>query len=192
MTSYDSIMQEFLRRNYAEACALAAQSAVLTVTSAPRDEVPAKILCHFHHMPYLRQRPDGLVEMTAGEDIVVGIFFPPDYLRSTDKWHYLKLISLLWPPTFFHPNVSAPVLCPGARLYPAMPLTALIWHTYDILAYRNVNLDERDALNPQACRYLRQHPEILTRLRPPPLRQRRLQVTALPVHAPSEGADHVG
>ena len=61
-----------------------------------------------------------------------------------------------------------------------MSLTELIWHVYEILTYRNLNLDERDALNPQACRYLRLHPEVLAALRPPPLRQRsRLHVDSL-------------
>jgi hypothetical protein len=191
MTFFDPILLEFLRRNYAEARALAAQSDVLTLVSVSGEQIPAQLLCYLRGIPHLLQRPDGIVETVTNGEIAVGIHFPPDYLRSTDRWLYLKLISLLWPPTFFHPNVQAPVLCPGARLYPAMRLTDLLWHIYDIVTYGNTNLDERDALNPQACRYLRLHPEILAYLRPPPLRKRRFQVTTLPTPLSIEGTAHV-
>jgi hypothetical protein len=179
MSHYDPIMREFLLQTYAEARALAAQSEVLTLVDVTGDAVPTRILCYFHHVPHFIQHPNGIVELVTTGDVVVGISFPPDYLRNTDRWLYLKLITFLSPPTFFHPNVHASVLCLGAKLYPAMRLVELLWHTFDIVTYKNFTLDERDALNPQACRYLRQHPEVLTQLRPPPLRTRRFQVTSL-------------
>jgi hypothetical protein len=188
---YDSILSEFLHRNYAEARALAAQSAVLTVCSPPGQPLPTHILCAFHGIPYLRKRSDSTVETVPDGEILVGVHFPPDYLRSTDRALYLKLISLLSPPSFFHPNVHAPVLCPGVQLTPGLPLVALLWHIFDIVSYRNLTLDERNALDHQACRYLRQHPEVLAQLRPPPLRRRRLQVTPLANALNPEGILHV-
>jgi hypothetical protein len=169
---YDSIMQSFLRQAYAEGRALSMQSDILTIVNPADDPMPAKLLAYFYGVPHLRRCPDGTVERVAQGNIVVGIAFPCDYLRSTDRWMPLQLISLLAPATFFHPNVKAPVLCPGSQLTPGMSLTALIWHIYDILTYRNMNIDERDALDPDACRYFRQHPEVLAALRPPPLRHR--------------------
>jgi hypothetical protein len=187
----DPILSEFFHRNYAEARTLAAQSTVLSVVSLLGQPLPVHILCTFHGIPHLRKRPDGTVEVAAAGDILVGIHFPPDYLRSTDRTLYLKLISLLSPPTFFHPNVHTPVLCPGAHLTPGLPLIALLWHIFDIVSYRNLNLDERNALNPQACRYLRQHPEVLAQLQPPPLRIRRLRVAPLANTPNPEVTSHV-
>jgi hypothetical protein len=171
--TYDSIMQSFLRQSYAEGRALSMQSDILTIVNPSENPIAGKLLCHFHSLPHLQRRPDGTVERVSQGSIVIGISFPVDYLRSTDRWMPLQLISLLAPATFFHPNVQAPVLCPGSQLTPGMSLTDLIWHTYDILTYRNMNTDERDALDPEACRYFRQHPEVLSELRPPPLRQRK-------------------
>jgi hypothetical protein len=179
MGLYDSICTAFLHHTLHDARVLADQSEVMTVMSLPDQPVPAKILCYFHHLTYLVQRANGLVDIVPSGEVVVGFFFPPDYLRSTDPTLFLKLITLLEPANFFHPNVRAPYLCPGARLYPAMPLPELLWHTFDILTYRNINLDERDALNPPACRYLRQYPEMLTRLHSPALRTAPLHVTHL-------------
>ncbi len=166
------------------------QSEILTIVNPSDDPFGGKLLCHFHNLPHLQRRPDGIVEYVTRGNIVIGIFFPFDYLRSTDRWMSLQLISLLAPATFFHPNVKAPVLCPGSQLTPGMSLTDLIWHTYDILTYRNMNTDERDALDPEACRYFRQHPEVLSELRPPPLRQRRhLHIAALADAQPARETD---
>ena len=181
---YDRIMQSFLRQSFAEGRALSMQSDILTIASPSEDPAPGKLLCHFHNLPHLQRRPDGTVERVSQGSIVLGIHFPVDYLRSTDRWMPLQLISLLAPATFFHPNVKAPVLCPGTQLTPGMSLTDLIWHTYDIVTYHNMNTDERDALNPEACRYFRQHPEVLAKLQPPPLRQRAHLHTATLVDEP--------
>lgn len=178
--SHDNVMQSFLQQVCAEARALSMQSDILTIVNPEDDPVPSKVLAYFHGVPHLRRCPDGAVEHVAQGSIVVGIAFPCDYLRSTDRWMPLQLISLLAPATFFHPNVKAPVLCPGSQLTPGMSLTGLIYHIYDILTYRNINTDERDALNPEACRYFRQHPEVLAALQPPPLRHRtHLHIAAL-------------
>jgi hypothetical protein len=187
----DPILSEFLHQSYAEALALATQSQILTVFSLPGQPLPAQILCAFHGIPHLRKRLDGTIDVVPEGEVLVGIHFPPDYLRSTDRALYLKLISLLSPPTFFHPNVHAPALCPGAHLTPGMPLVALLWHIFDIVSYRNINLDELNALEPQACRYLRQHPEILAQLRPPPLRSPRFKVMPLANTPLLEATQHV-
>ncbi len=184
MSSHDPIMQQFLQQTYAEACDLAAHSRVLSLVNVYGNPAPEKVLCYFHHLPHLVLRPNRTVDIVRG-DIVLGIFFPPEYLRATDRWMPLHLISLLTPQWFFHPNVRVPVLCPGLHLYPGMSLTELIWHAYEILTYQNVNLDERDALNPEACRYLRLHPEVFEALRPPPLKQRRRVHTSTPGRPPS-------
>lgn len=187
---HDSIMQSFLHESFAEGRALSRQSDILTIVNPADEPVPSKLLGYFYGLPHLRRCPDGTVKRIAQGSIVVGISFPPDYLRSTDPLMPLHLISLLAPATFFHPNVKAPVLCPGSKLTPGMSLTELIWHIYDILTYRNLNTDERDALDPVACRYFRQHPEVLAELQPPPLRHRTpLHIASIAATQPVQEGD---
>ena len=55
----------------------------------------------------------------------------------------------------------------------------LLWELYDIVSYQNVTLDERNALNPEACRLLREHEGLLAQLTPKPFLRRahKLQIT---------------
>jgi hypothetical protein len=74
--------------------------------------------------------------------------------------------------------VRGGVVCLGSAFAPGTPITALLWELYDICSYQNVTLDERNAMNPEACRLLREHPELLARLKPAPFlrRQHRMQI----------------
>jgi hypothetical protein len=40
---------------------------------------------------------------------------------------------------------------------------------FEIVTYRNCTVDERNALNPEACRLVREYPSLLTKLGRPPL-----------------------
>ena len=181
----DDIFRSFLDDSYTKTAELAAESDILRVIPHPLTHPPTLYLLVFEPMEYLRDTTSGVVEVAKGV-LPVEVRFPLDYLRSTDPVLYLKIATLVDPvtfalphPDFFHPNHDplTGALCLGANFRPGTPLNALIWHLYDILTYANFSVHEHNALNPAACRYWREHPEEVSRLRITPLRRRRLKAT---------------
>jgi hypothetical protein len=194
----DDIFRSFLVESHTQAAALVAESDILHVVPHPLTALPTvyfPVMTHvasspptiylilFEDVAYLSATPTGIVEMTTGS-LPVEVRFPPDYLRSTDPTLYLKLVTLLDPLSFalphadfFHPNHDpiTGAICLGADFRPGTPLPALIWHIYDIITYANFSVDERNALNPAAGRYWRDHPDELSELPIKPLRRRKLR-----------------
>lgn len=166
----DQVYLKCLENSYAEAMRLAERSDVLKLTPIPPFP-PGGYLCEFQ-TPHLRLLPDGVVRVERGL-VTAGVVFPEDYLRSTDPRLYLRVASVLTPFDLLHPNVRGGVVCLGAAFAPGTALTALLWELYEIVSYQNFTLDERNALNPTACRLLRQHPELLSGLKPEPFLRRR-------------------
>lgn len=163
----DRVFANFLQNALIEARELAAESHVLRVCPMP-PLPPSSYLCQFG-LPYLRRLPSGLVEVAPGP-VLAGIHFPEDYLRAADPHLYLKIASVLTP-DLVHPNVHGSTVCLGSAFAPGTPIRVLLWELFDILAYRNVSLDERNALNPMACRLLRAHPHLFDKLESRPLRR---------------------
>jgi hypothetical protein len=111
------------------------------------------------------------VDLAPGP-VLTALHFPKDYLRSFDPRLPFKVVSILTR-DFVHPNVAVPTVCLGSGLAPGTPIRALLTALHEIVTYRNVSLDERNAMNPEACRLLRQHPQLLDGLDRPPLRSSR-------------------
>jgi hypothetical protein len=166
----DPVYLKFLENTYDEARRLAEKSDVLKLSPIPPFP-PGAYLCEFH-VAHLRLLSDGTVRIEQGP-VTAGVIFPEDYLRSTDPRLYLRVASALTPFDLLHPNVRGGVVCLGAAFAPGTSLTALLWELYEIVSYQNVTLDERNAMNPTACRLLRQQPELLSGLRPEPFLRRR-------------------
>lgn len=165
----DRVFSSFLEHTFGEAKALAAGSDVLTII--PVLPWPPATYCCVFAVRYLRRPPSGIVEVAPGP-VEVGLHFPQDYLRSSDPRLGLKVAAMLTE-DFFHPNVRDSAICLGSAFAPGTPIRWLLWELHEVVAYRNVGLDERNALNPEACRLLRQRPEILAGLGPfRPLRRR--------------------
>ncbi len=162
----DPIFLTFLENSRAEALALAQQSDVLRVIPLP-PLPPSRYLCEFR-LPCLRWRAGGAVEAAPGP-VMALLRFPEDYLRSCDPQLYMKVASVVDPPDILHPNIAATTVCLGAQFPAGAPIRLLLGQLYDILAFRNHTVDERNALNPQACRLLRQNPGLIRQLRPAPL-----------------------
>jgi len=103
------------------------------------------------------------------------IHFPMDYLRSVDPYLYLRVVTVLHP-DFFHPNIRIPQgwVCLGHNFQPGTPLADLIYHLYEIVTYQNTTVDERDAYNTEACRYLRLHKTM--KISAPPLFRKDLKL----------------
>jgi hypothetical protein len=140
---------------------------------------PCAYTCTFR-VPYLRRLPSGVVDVHPGP-VVCGVRFPEDYLRCIDPMLFLKIASV-FNPDFLHPNVLAGAVCLGSRFAPGTPITGLIWELYEIVTYRNCTVDERDALNPEACRLIREYPALREKLERPRLFRspRRLPLLARP------------
>lgn len=182
----DEILCRFLKSGWKAAMALSMESDLLRIASVPIADPPTMHLLLFQQIEYLRRDESGAIVVAKGP-IAVGVNFPPDYLRSDDPRLYIKIATLLDPftldphPEYFHPNID-PVggtICLGAGFLPGTPFPALIWHLYEIITYQNFSVDERNALNREACRYLRDHSGVVSTLRIPPLRRRKLRASAV-------------
>jgi hypothetical protein len=175
----DRIFRTFLENTAADAAELQKRSDVVALDPLP-PQPPSRYSCAFR-VPYLRRQPSGIVEIVEGP-VLCGISFPDDYLRSADPSLYVKLASVL-NSGFLHPNVLLGSVCLGSRFAPGTPIGELVWELFEIVTYRNCTVDERNALNPEACRLLREYPALLDRLERPPLfrSNRAIQTAVRPV-----------
>ena len=161
----DQVFQTFLENTANDAAELQRKSDVVVLDPLP-PLPPSRYGCTFQ-VPYLRRLPSGVVEVHCGP-VFCGISFPEDYLRSTDPKLFMKLASVL-SPGFLHPNVLLGSVCLGSAFAPGTPIGALVWELFDIVTYRNCTVDERNALNPEACRLVREYPSLVEKLTRPPL-----------------------
>jgi hypothetical protein len=170
----DSVYSGFLCTSFEQAKQLEVDSDIFKILDHQGDP-PSRFLLQFEGIEYLNQNLETSAVAVVKQPLLVDVHFPRDYLRSTDPQLYLKMVTLLHP-EFFHPNVSLPFgyICLGHDFLPGTVLSDLAFHIHEIITYQNMTVDERDAFNPSACRYLRQYPEVLDNLRRPPLRRRRL------------------
>jgi hypothetical protein len=165
----DRIFQTFLENTASDASDLQARSDVVSLVPLP-PLPPSRYSCTFH-VPYLQRLPSGTVEIHPGP-VHCAVVFPEDYLRSTDPHLFMRLAAVL-SSGFLHPNVSTVGnVCLGVGFAPGTPIGALVWELFDIVTYRNCTLDERNALNPEACRFVREHQALVDTLTPPPLFRR--------------------
>jgi hypothetical protein len=159
------VFQTFLENTAVDAAELQERSEVMTLTPLP-PLPPSRYGCAFQ-IPYLHRLPSGVVEIHPGP-VHCGISFPENYLRSSDAMLFMRVASVL-NPAFLHPNVLAGSVCLGSTFAPGTPISALVWELFDIVTYRNCTVDERNALNPEACRLVREYPALLEKLERPPL-----------------------
>ena len=169
----DRVLKRFLESNQKAALDLSAVSEVLTVVPLP--PFPAATYLAEFRVPHLRRMDSGRVEVADGP-VVEKIHFPADFLRSADPHLPMKVVSILSPRTFVHPNVAFGSVCLGYLFAPGTRLELLLRELYEIVSYRNYTLDESNAMDAEACRLLRAHPELLDKLQPKPLVPRRRRV----------------
>ncbi|MFN0058697.1 MAG: hypothetical protein ACKVX7_09610 [Planctomycetota bacterium] len=145
----DPVLTSFLKHQLTEGLALAESSerlALLPINGQP----PNRYVARFDVRGRVLTPQNEVVEHHS---FVVGIQFPPDYLRRFVPWEVLYLIG---PRRTWHPNISfgAPMICPG-RAAPGTSLVELLYQVWEILTYRKVNMLEHNALNQAACRWAR-------------------------------------
>jgi hypothetical protein len=163
----NGVFQRFLQGGMADAMELAEQAGG-RLQVFPQAPLPPSRYGIALHVPFLRKLPSGTVEVVTTEPVLVGLNFPDEYLRSADPHLLLSIVSVLTP-RVFHPNIRGSFVCLGG-LKPGTPLRILLFELYDVLGHRNLGLDERDALVPDACRFLRANASLLAKLVAPPLR----------------------
>lgn len=161
----DHVFETFLENTAADAFELQDRSDVMTLTPLP--PFPASRYSCTFQIPYLHRLQSGIVAVHPGP-VHCYISFPEDYLRSADDRLFMKVACVL-DPAFLHPNVLAGAICLGSAFAPGTPIGALVWELFDIATYRNCTVDERNALNPEACRLVREYPGLLQQLEKPSL-----------------------
>jgi hypothetical protein len=167
----NGVYEMFLHTGLVDAMELAEQSAG-RLGVFPQPPFPPSRYGVAVHVPFLRRSASGVIEVITDEPVLLGLSFPEWYLRSSDHHLALSVVSVLTP-RVVHPNVRGSTVCLGQRLPPGAPLRLLLYELYEVIGYRNVGLDERNALAPEACRLLRGRPDLLARLAAPPLRSGR-------------------
>lgn len=175
----DKILTRFLANSFITATELAARSDTLRIL-AHKGNPPTHFLLMFDELDYfIEEMFTGRIKRVSRQPVMAEVIFPADYLRSVDPHLYMK-ISKICTPGFFHPNVSPGIqnVCLGQQMISGAPLKELIYHLYDIVTYRNMTIEESNALNPAACRYFREYGrEKLVKLTRPPLIRRALKVS---------------
>ena len=169
----DPILSGFLEDSLSKGCRLVEQSKNFTLLPDPSTYPPLQYILLFHDIEYLSYDPGHSIEKVKGTIHVI-VKFPANYLRSMDPLLYAKIATVL-EQDFFHPNVYSSIgtICLGHQFLPGTPLDSLTWHIFDIITYRNFTVNENDALNPQACRFIRENPGIIKTLNNESLRGRR-------------------
>lgn len=177
----DRILETFLRRQRAEALALAADSDVVHVLPLSTGISPDRYLVAFDCTGLVEERPGCIVE---DQHFEVGVWFPSDYLRTANPF---RVLTWLGPRNVWHPNIAAdaPLICVG-RLTPGTSLVDLIYQIYEIITFQKVTMREDDALNKPACEWARGHRDRF------PVDRRPLKRRALDLHIEglSEGSVH--
>ena len=148
----DQVFAGFLEHQLEAGMALAARSTLLTLvpsTGTAPDRYVARFACRG-----LVRAPGGAI--VEGEGFEVGIWFPADYLRRADA---IEVVSWLGPRNVFHPNVGpgpngGQFICVG-RIERATPLVEILMRAYEVVTYQRVTMDERDALDHEACAWAR-------------------------------------
>jgi hypothetical protein len=162
----DPVLEGFLRDTHRRALEFAAASDIIHLQAAP-DDPPHAYLARFDAPCYVR-RPSGAIDRHHG--FTLGIAFPPDYLTA-QVVPAQSLLHLLEPRTLWHSNARWPFICIG-RIAGGTDIVELLLRAFELITFqRKANPVEYDALNPDACRWAREHwpVEATTRL---PLKSR--------------------
>jgi hypothetical protein len=148
---FDAVTRDFLHACHADLKLATGSGGLLEVAALGR--------CN----PWLYRlvfRTRGLVRVGNGEirtvsKHVVALRFLPDYLRSANRFAMLRLAEPAMP---FHPNIApggVGAIC--VEIYPGEPAIEICQSLHDLFRWRLRQYDERDALNPVACAWGRDH-----------------------------------
>ena len=145
----------FLSQQAREVSQLAARCPLLDVQ--PLEPAPvSRYLVRFHCKGLVKQ-PDGRI--VEASDFWLKIRFPKNYLRQANTF---EVLTWAGPDQIFHPNILvgtqngrlARAICIG-DLGPGTSLTRILVQCHNVIRYWNYTTVERDALNSEACAWVR-------------------------------------
>lgn len=147
---FDAVMGDFLREGHRDLKQSCARGGLLNFASLGLG-YPWVYRLTFRTRGLVRRGND---EITTVDFHVVALRFLPEYLRHADRYSMLRLIEP--GAEIFHPNVS-PVGAICLEIYPGESPIEICHSLHDLFRWRLRQYDERDALNPAACAWGRQH-----------------------------------
>lgn len=153
---FDPVMNDWLFQNWRELHERTLRGGLLEFASLGRKS-PWLYRLTFGTRGLVRRGPDAEPEPIERHDIALR--FLPDYLRHAKRFQMLGLIG---PPNAFHPNIAFHTASAGHRaiclqIYPGEGLVEICESIHELIRWRLRNLDERDALNPEACAWGREN-----------------------------------
>ncbi|PWU21224.1 MAG: hypothetical protein C5B50_02235 [Verrucomicrobia bacterium] len=168
----DHIREAFLRRQYKEGMALAAESDIFDLTPLTDSDPPSRYLAHFSCRGLVR---DGRGKIVEFDQFRVGIWFTPDYLRYANV---AQSLTYLGPHRFpWAPNIRNPFLC--AHIAPGTPLVDLIYVCYELWTWRLFATHD-DGLNPAASQWARNQKSFRFPIDNRPLKRRSVRTGVAP------------
>jgi len=148
--SIDPVLQGFLEHEYRKGMKLARESGLLDLVPLTSPPYCRVYVAHFKCKGLVKKHNGNIIE---ANEFKVSILFPLDYLRRVNPF---EIVTWLVPANIFHPNIRPPFICLG-RITPGMGLTEILHQIADIISYRNVNMNESDSLNKEACGFSRKN-----------------------------------
>ncbi len=144
----DKVFEYFLRAQWEEGTALANRSTILDLRPL-HGNPPYSYLAGFS-APTLVRLQSGAVARQEG--FLVGVYFAPEHLRAVKPSQCLAFLS---PANVWHPNIKPPYCCLG-KIAPGTGLLELLLRIYEVALFMRYTPREDDALNRDACKYVRQ------------------------------------
>jgi hypothetical protein len=140
----NTIFRDFLTEQARQITALAAESDILDVVALE----PQLYLLRYDCTGLVEH---GLERIAEHRGFMVAVYLHDDFLRKVNA---PLLLTLVEPRNCWHPSARSPLLCLG-HIDPGTPLVELATRAYELLTFQNLGSSERDALRPEACRFVR-------------------------------------
>ena len=138
------MLQRFLNKQHLDADELCRSSDLVDIHWVDDQRAVVRLTC----TGLIRTPDQRLVEHSCFD---FGVYFRDDHLRYVDG---LRLLSVLAPQSFWHPNAIGPGICIG-KVAPGTGIREIVFRLFDVVVYNNLTVDERNALNHAACRWAR-------------------------------------
>jgi len=150
----DKIRAGWLEKQYRLGMELANASDFVDLVPVAGDP-PERYIAKFSCTGLIRSGND----VVEANDFGISIWFPSDYAWRANTF---QVLSWLGPDEVVHPNIGrgpfreiGPLwICIG-EMYPGMSLVDILIQTADVITFRNVTMDEKNALSPESCLWAR-------------------------------------
>jgi hypothetical protein len=189
----DPVMEGFLKRQLAAAAEVTASSPLVSIkpiisaaaAAAGLGGLPQHYVAAFTCKGLIR-RATG--EIAEAERFLVGIYFPPHYLKKPNTF---ESFALLEPREVFHPNIDGPFICTGEGFMRRSPgLVEIAFRLFAIITWATYSA--KDALCPTAAAWARRNQDRRFPIDRRPLRGRALAIELVSATAAAAGWQKAG